>query len=188
VRMFYRLLIPAVAIAGCLVVAATVAPSRATPTPKAAGGANQRTSVEGCINQFVFNGVWRVKVLSVAPATVNDGVTVKGTGIRLQIRNGTSKDLELDNAGFDSNARGISLVYDDDSQYQLATVSGFYALQQVPPGGAYVTTLNFVTTHAPDTAKPAKLLIAQYPDKLHTPGVHFTTKSPSFRVHLDCKK
>ena len=30
-----------------------------------AGGANQRESLEGCMGQDFFNGIWRIKVLSV---------------------------------------------------------------------------------------------------------------------------
>ena len=171
-------------------IAASASPS-ATPTA-AAGGAFQRSSVEGCMNQFLFNGVWRIKVLSVYPAaSYNDGSQMTGVGVRLQVRNGTTKTLAPDATGFsDINGRGITLAYVD---YNTSNAVGAGTNlttglldKELPPGGASTIVVYF-PYGAEKTAKPVKLLIAV--DQHATNNyrhVIYSTKDPSFRVHLDC--
>lgn len=161
-----------------------------TPTP-AAGGAMQRSSVEGCVGDQLFDGIWRVKVLSVDPAaTYNDGTQSTGVGVKVQVRNGTSKEMAPDETGFsDINGRGIDLAYDDENTVNLANAGGYTENlmdKKLPPGGAATITLYF--PYGPDkTAKPAKMLIAVDPHaSTNYKHVKYSTKAPSFRIHLDC--
>jgi len=66
----------------------------ASPTP--AGGANQRASVEGCIGQTLFNGLWRLTVLKSEPTTNPDDSDYKNWGVTIELRNG-KKRVEFTN-------------------------------------------------------------------------------------------
>ena len=51
-------------------VAAAPGTTTAASTPNnGAGGANQKASVTGCVNEWLFNGVWRMRVTKVEPVT-----------------------------------------------------------------------------------------------------------------------
>jgi hypothetical protein len=171
-----------VLLASCslLLVFAAAAPARALATPPP-GGANQRVSVEGCQNQWLFDGVWRVRVSNVSPT---------GTEATLEVRNGTKDAMTPPDGGFAKiNGQGIDLAFDDGSVQNLdldATRESYRAelsTKKLPPGGGAKTTLRFA---APSnaSAKPVKLLIAV--DPAYNSYVHYPTKDPSFRVRLNC--
>ena len=61
-----------------------------TPTP-APGGAKQRQAVEGCLNQWLFDGIWRFRVTKVAP--INPDGMRPGYGVAVEVRNGTHATL-----------------------------------------------------------------------------------------------
>jgi hypothetical protein len=152
----------------------------ATPPP---GGANQRVSVEGCQNQWLFDGVWRVRVTNVSPT---------GTDATLEVRNGTKEAMAPPDGGFAKvNGQGIDMAFDDGSVQGLdlnATQESYrteLSYKKLPPGGSAKTTLHFA---APSnaSAKPLKLLIAV--DPAANSYVHYPTKDPSFRVRLNCTK
>jgi len=65
-------------------------------TPKRVeGGANQKSSVEGCINRWLFNGLIRMKVTKVTQATkpFSGDPGTAGYAVAAQIRNATHKDI-----------------------------------------------------------------------------------------------
>ncbi|GAC1571120.1 MAG: hypothetical protein NVS3B7_00800 [Candidatus Elarobacter sp.] len=178
----------AAAIAAALALPAA-AQSTTAPAP-AAGGSWQRSSVEGCTGAWLFNGVWRVRVLSVDPsASYNDGSQVQGVGVKLQVRNGTSKTIAPDDTGFaDISGHGIDLAYADENTVNaVGSGTGLSAQltdKKLAPGAASTVTVYF-PYGADKSAKPSKLLIAVDPTKNRT-KTRYTTKAPSFRVHLDC--
>jgi hypothetical protein len=170
-------------VAMCLSLAYAEAVPTTTP---AAGGAFQRSSVEGCANEYLFNGVWRIKVLSLdAPP----GGPIRVT---LQVRNGSHADYPgVMYTGFGGiNGALIDLVFDDQNTENMTNADQFVpynnsiAFKHVPVGGAVTGTLMF---SAPQNAasKPVKLLIG-YDPKANQQHAHYTVRDPSFRVHLDC--
>ena len=163
-----------------LAAAGPAAGRAATPPP---GGANQRVSVEGCQNQWLFDGVWRVRVSNVSPT---------GSDATLEVRNGTKDAMTAPDGGFAKvNGQGIDMAYDDGSVQNLdldATRESYrseLSYKKLPPGGGAKTTLHFAPP-SNASAKPVKLLIAVDPSA--NSSVHYPTKDPSFRVHLDCTK
>lgn len=150
-------------------------------TPQAAGGANQRVSVEGCMNEWLFDGVWRVRVTSAAP---------DGTDVTLEVRNGTKDTLSPPDSGFAKiNGQGIDLAFTDGSVQNLDIQATNYrdeiGYKKLAPGAGTTTKLRFA---APSSAgaKPAKLLIAVDPH--YNSYVHYSVKDPSFRINLACTK
>lgn len=161
-----------------------LAPAAARTAPRpVAGGANQRVSVEGCQNQWLFDGVWRVRVSNVSPT---------GTDAILEVRNGTKNALSTADGGLAKvNGQGIDMSFDDGSVQSLdldATRESYrseLSYKKLPPGGGAKTTLHFAPP-SNASAKPLKLLIAVDPSA--NTYVHYPTKDPSFRVRLNCTK
>ncbi len=166
-----------------LLVLASAGPAGARTAATVTGGANQRVSVEGCQNQWLFDGVWRVRVSNVSPT---------GSDATLEVRNGTKDAMSPPDGGFAKvNGQGIDMAFDDGSVQNLdldATRESYrneLSYKKLPPGGGAKTTLHFAPP-SNASAKPAKLLIAVDPH--YNSYVHYPTKDPSFRVRLDCTK
>jgi hypothetical protein len=163
----------------------------ATSTP-AAGGAMQRSSVEGCLGQWLFNGVWRVRVAHVnRNANYSTGGALHGVEIALSVRNGTSNTLAPNTTGFaDINGATITLAYDGDNVVALdgsadADYSAFW-FKPLPPGGSATVKLDFPYGSNRE-AKPVKLLIDVDPQSSgNTAHVRYSIGSPSFRIKLTC--
>lgn len=167
--------------ASFLVASSLAGSAAASPkTTTIQGGANQRPSVEGCTNTWLFDGVWRIRVTSVDPI---------GSAVTMEVRNGSHDSLTTYNSGFAAiNGQGIDLVFSDGSVRNLNIDTTKFREElsyiKLPPGGKATTTLRF-DPPADASVKPAKLLIKVDPKNSL---VHYTVKDPSFRVHLDCVK
>jgi len=159
--------------------------SSSTPLP---GGANQRSSVEGCMHQTLFDGFWRFKVTSVNLVKEFSYTDTKAWAVAIEIRNARTTDTTPALVGVGQP----QLVLADGTVLDMDTDSGIAYGRQVsyanlPPGGSAHGTLYF----RPDTntSKPDKLLLAVSP---RNPVYHtlwgYPVKDPSFRVHLNCTK
>lgn len=161
----------------------------------AQGGANERPSVEGCVNQWVFNGVWRLRVLRmervVAPFS-----GAPGYAVALELRNGSTRTLSPAMTGWDGNGRGIDLVADDGSKpvldvgdYQVGLV-----FKEIPQAASLSTTLKFYYPSGTDASRlrtPNKLLLEINPQVLRNNAamvgnLSYSVANPSFRIKLDC--
>jgi len=169
--------------------------AKTKPTP-APGGAMQRMSVTGCMNEFLFDGVWRLKVLSFEKGMYYG---TAGYAVKIQLRNGTSKQLQVSYTGVGGEyGRNINLIMSDDSSVPVETVgsnTGDYVAfikASAAPGSAVNSSLKFYPAQAVlDSAdiKPKKLLIEIDPKAIN-PNItlHYAIADPSFRVKLDCDK
>jgi hypothetical protein len=159
----------------------------AKPTPMA-GGANQKSSLEGCMNQWLFNGIWRVRVTGFEPV---DDFGTKGIGVKVEARNGTTKTLALGTSGVDGQGQGVDLITTDGDTLTL-DASGFQTslgYKQVVQGGAAKATLHFHFPAGSDTTKKPGKFIMQFNQKaVQVPGVKYPIKNPSLRVNLTCDK
>lgn len=144
------------------------------------GGANQVSAVEGCLNQQLFNGIWRLKVLDIT----QDGDAWMA---KVEVRNGSQQTLSLIGTGlpFDKN---FNLQLDTGNV--IAARSGAVDIRDRAfiQGAAYTTTLAFDTGGQP--GKPVKMVVVINADDpyLKSLKVSYSVKDPSFRVDLTCKK
>ncbi len=174
----------------------TLPGSSATPAsnPDATGGANARASLEGCIGETLFNGVWRVKTLKLE-AIKKDGDT-PGWGLTLEVRNGTKTTLTMTDAGVNGTGEGIQLAFADASTLNVDALEvQKLTFASLPPGGAVTQQLKFyypLGTSADAIKTPTKFLLEVDPkgigDSTRAKGVAFTVPNPSLRVRLDCQK
>jgi hypothetical protein len=160
-----------------LIVAATNAP----------GGSLQKSSLEGCMNQWVFNGVWRVRATSVQPIK-KEGVNYPGYAVTIQAKNGSQKTASWSYTGVSDP----SLVLDDgtvleqDTDSAISWHNDFY--KDLPQSAGFTHTLNYYATSTAALGKPSKLLIDADPKKEGSSAPRYTTPTPSLRIHLDCTK
>jgi hypothetical protein len=159
----------------------------------AAGGANQRESLEGCMGQDFFNGIWRVRVLSVEPL-VDDNGTV-GWGLTIEMKNGSTQTLMNVDTGISGTGEGIQLVLEDETilmvdPYDVQTLT----FASLPQGGGITHQLKFFPAFGsePNDAKPVKFLFEMKADgvaqSIQQAGVAYSTPKPSLRVQLNCNQ
>lgn len=148
-----------------------------------AGGAGQVVALEGGLNEWLFNGVWRMRVTAVRPN--DDGRP--GWLIDVELRNGTKADsLALDGTGFAS----VQLVMDDSNILQQPyNITDF--VRPVGQGSTIKTSLRYYDDDGGDR-KPVKLIVRITPDEgttnfMKRMKLGYTVPDPSFRFDLQPK-
>ena len=159
-----------------------------------AGGADQRAALAGCMNETLFNGLWRLKVLKVEALHKDDAPLAPGWGVTVEVRNGWTGTLSPGDSGFANDNMfvvepgGNSLAVDPYNE-QPFTYHSF------PQGGMFTYQLMFYYpygTTADQVHAPQKFLMGTDPSKIDSSlaaaGVHYSTPAPGFRVDLNCSK
>jgi hypothetical protein len=162
------------------------------------GGSTQANAQAGCMNQWMFNGVWRVRVTNVAPIPAGD---VSGWNVSMQWANGTNQ------AGIsptDTMKQDLVLALQNgDTLTATDSTRGNLNQQQLdfhtfPASGQFTYTQMFLLP-AGQTAdpnnKPVKLLVTFDVPKYRAnhPGSSarfWKLKTPSYnyRIDLTCTK
>ncbi|MDQ2873155.1 MAG: hypothetical protein M3R35_08525, partial [Candidatus Eremiobacteraeota bacterium] len=176
-----------VALVTALAIATHGAPAGAKPIPPA-GGSNQRSSVEGCIGQTLFDGFWRFKVTKLETAQEPGYTNLPAWAVTIEMRNARSADSTAALLGVGNP----ELVLADSTVVEMSTGSEIaYGTQMhykdLPPGASAHGIYYFRVES--NTSKPAKLLLGISPANAvtHAPW-GYPTHDPSFRVRLDCTK
>lgn len=149
----------------------------------APGGANQRASLDGCIGETLFNGVWRLTVSSVTP-TVRYNGQQKGYSVKLSWRNGTTKTIDALNTG----VKAITLALSDGNTLTSENEQDL-KYKSLPQAAGTNVALSFWADSAQTAAglaQPSKLLIEIAASGAAASGIAYTAPNPSFRVRLDC--
>jgi hypothetical protein len=157
------------------------------------GGSTQTSAQAGCMNKWMFDGMWRVRVTKVVfvPATAD---TPSRYDVTMQWGNGTSMSLAPN--GTQTNDPILQLK--DGTTIVASTGHGEMVLDSLtyhdfPPSGQFTYTQPFIQGDPPLTAdNPAvKLLItfdvADY-RKAHPDGELWRQKTinPNYRIDLTC--
>ncbi|WP_407543041.1 hypothetical protein Q0M94_25570 (plasmid) [Deinococcus radiomollis] len=158
------------------------ATTAASTTP---GGANQKASLEGCLGEALFNGVWRLTVNGVKPIMRYNGQQ-KGYSLALSWKNGTTKTVDALNTG----VKAITLVLADGNSLTSENDQDL-KYKALPQAAGATLELSFWADSAQSAAglgQPSKLLIDINASTAGSSGVAYSTTNPSFRVRLDCQK
>lgn len=176
--------------------AALCAPALGAPPQKTEGGSQQVSAQSGCMDQWMFNGVWRVRVTKVAyrPNTVPPNVN--GWDVTMQWRNGTGKPNLKPS---DTVKQPMVLqLQNGDTLATGDTTGGALNEQQLdfhafPASGQFTYTQSFFSVPALDpNNKPAKLLVtfdvAKYRAIYGKNADLFRLKTPgyNYRINLAC--
>ncbi|AZI43652.1 hypothetical protein EHF33_13580 [Deinococcus psychrotolerans] len=177
--------------------AVATAPSTSTPAANnGSGGVNQKASVSGCINEWLFNGVWRMRVTKVMPIKDEAGYNYgSGWGIAVEIRNGTAQTIRLADTGIVYNG-AMNLAFSDGDSWAKDTREGWQdkTYAKLPQGAGFLYTFRMYPeakmADADVLAKPPQKFLLENLKKIDSDlkNVGFTVPDPSFRVDLTCKK
>lgn len=181
---------------GAAVAALLISPALlgVTPTP-APGGATQRRAVEGGLNQWLFDGIWRFRVTKVEP--INPDGLRPGYGVAVEVRNGAHATLTPVFAGAD--AQGMQLQLDDGNTLDAKATTAAALIAQkitykelIQAAGVSVQLqfLGEVMAKPESLKKPLKLVfpIDPKPERAHPNLPQYAAGDPSFRVDLTCDK
>jgi hypothetical protein len=166
--------------------------------PQAEGGSTQVGAQSGCLNQWMFNGVWRVRVTKVAwrPATVPPGLAA--WDVTMQWGNGTDQQA-LKPTDTQKNHMVLALG-NGDTLTTGDTTAGALNEQQLdyhsfPASGQFTYTQSFFANPTLDqNNKPAKLLItfdvAKYRQAFGKNAKLFRLKTHgyNYRIDLTCAR
>ncbi len=158
------------------------------------GGTNQRASLEGCLGETLFNGVWRVKTSKLE--RIKKDESTPGWGLTLEVKNGSKATITPVDAGFDGTGQGIQLAFADASTLNVDAMDvQKLTFASLPAGGSVTQQLKFYYAFGTleETVKtPTKFLLEidakGIGDSTKAKGVAFSVANPSLRVRLDCQK
>lgn len=181
-------------------VAALCGPGVALAQPQAEGGSSQVGAQSGCLNQWMFNGVWRTRVTNVAFHPASAGSPgADAWAVTMQWANGTSvpeaspadtgaKDMVL------GLQNGDTITTTDSTIGNMSQQNLFF--HSFPASGQFSYTQYFLASNIDQNNKPAKLLVtfdvATY-KKNHT-GTSAkywrlsSTGGYNYRIDLTCSK
>jgi len=179
----------------------TVAPSAAgtmgNSGSSGAGGANQKASVTGCVGEWLFNGIWRMRVTKAEAATNPDRGNLPGYKVTVQLSNGTVQTLTPSDTGI-QYGNAYTVAFADGNSYAAPTSTNVAFLDKttarILQGASTLLEFGFWpddgrTLEAARANLPQKFLLEVDPKKLKKDlKVGFTVPDPSFRVDLTCKK
>lgn len=144
----------------------------------AQGGTNQNAAVEGCLNEWLFNGLWRFRVMK-----VESGSDPTGWKATIEVRNGSKADgIALAGTGWG----GMRIILDDGNAVDAQSDAVDIRDQGFLQGAGKSITSAFPSE---ETAKtPKKLFLLLDPKGLAGTSLRYAVADPSFRVKLDCTK
>jgi hypothetical protein len=149
------------------------------PGTQTTGGANQVAALEGCLGEWLFNGIWRIRVTDPQVMTGDRN----GMTFRFEFRNG-SKESGFAPSG--TGWGGLQLALDDGTTVGAANVNDITD----PPylsGGSHAQTIEFFWEDTQRT--PSKLIVLFNPKQMNTSAnVKFSVPDPSLRIKTDCQK
>ncbi|HXN08537.1 MAG TPA: hypothetical protein VN860_02620 [Candidatus Acidoferrales bacterium] len=145
---------------------------------------------EGCMGQWMFNGIWRVRVTKVDPLNDSGGKQI-GWLVTEQWRNGTDRKLAPGNTFAKDQvlvlANGAQIAATETTQGTLSSQDlGFH---DFPPSAQYTHLQKFIAAGALDASnKPAAVVIPfdAAKEAANKPLPPYSVNPPNFKIKLDC--
>jgi hypothetical protein len=156
-------------------------------------------SLEGCLNQTLSNGVWKVKAHQLIKSYPITGDTnFPGWSVTLEITNQSTTTIMLADGGFSDTGFDIQIAFADakvlrSESYDVQNLT----FASLPKNGSISHVVDFLypypTPKDLDLSKPpTELLIgnssSKISAKLKSKGVKFNTNLPGFKIDLTCSK
>ncbi|GGJ53925.1 hypothetical protein [Deinococcus roseus] len=150
------------------------------------GGSNQVDALQGCVNQDLFNGVWRLKVGEQHQQTDDDEYWFT----EFTVSNGSKYNLFLSQYIDSDKITVVDAAGKISSEnYIFEAVKNQVAGPQLPPGGSI--KLRLATRLRTITPPLSKILIqidaTRVPNGANIKKLPFV-KTPNFRIDMTCKK
>ena len=159
---------------------AVLAAGAIVPPAAASAQSNART---GCLNQWLFNGVWRAKVTKVEPIT--DGVNQTGWRVTEVWRNGTSRELAPADSAFKDQYVHLSSSALEVEEHNSQTL----VFNTMAPSGQLTYTATFFGPgmRVDPNDKP-KAVDVTFDGKVvaNSNKPHFTSNQYNFHYNLGC--
>jgi hypothetical protein len=164
---------------------------QATDTHVAQGGSFEIPAAQGCMNQWMSNGVWRVRATAIAPYFDPGGPQI-GWNVTEDWASMASKTIS---AG-DTNISIQQLVLGNgDTLLSDAGVTTAASLEKLlghtfAPSSSFTYQQSFLQIPFDAVDKPVKLIVTFDPtmEKLTTYKPQYTVNPPNFRIDLECTK
>jgi hypothetical protein len=151
-----------------------------------AGEADQRASLEGCLNEWLFNGIWRARATKVEPF---DEIGLKGWAVDFEVRNATNRTLEAWNAGF-KDSSSLTLAFADGSTQRMegnALARESYEAKiynaAIPQGAGVTTRLKHQQPHRRPHQAPCRDGYQQHQAEVQ-PGLQLPQPQPPLQAGL----
>jgi len=158
----------------------------------AEGGSTQMKAQPGCLNQWLFNGQWRVRVTKVAYHPGTADAPSSGWDVTMQWGNGTPFDGVTP---AQTNLQPLVLALANGDTMDASRTAVDLGGHAFPPSGQLTLTQPFLQVAPVDqNNKPAKLLVsfdvAGYKAYHGTDGKFWNQKTPgyNYRFDLTCDK
>jgi hypothetical protein len=162
----------------------------------AEGGSNQLAAQPGCLNQWMSNGIWKVRVTAVGLASSNFGWLVTQTWLNVSGHGATNDGNNDQGTKFlATHVTDEYLTTQGGKSGSSANAVGGLKLASKPggwdwkPGESWTFQQVFVWGNFDPTDKPIRLLVT-FDDKSQNAiaGVPHYRKPADFRIDLTCSK
>jgi hypothetical protein len=166
---------------------------QATGAQAAQGGIYEIKAVSGCLNQWMSNGVWRMRVTAIGPDNNNDP---SGPQIGWMVTEDWVSLVNRPIAPGDTNVTDQQIVLTSSdtiaSSNSAGTQMNFGQLvnRTFAPGSSFTYQQRFRQANLNFSDKPVKLIVTfdAVKEKTYTHAPQYTANPPNFRISFDCTK
>ena len=166
--------------------------SPASSGTQMSGGSVPLSALEGCLNQTLFNGVWRVKFSNLRLVPGESGARWH---IDLEVRNGTARMMTGADGLLLADSGHLAFVNADGAPMGWGTADElggqkFTFAQHLPSGIWKGTLTNVDGNQASASRRPVRLVWRLTPSEGgdFARALPWGAQDPSFRINLNCTK
>lgn len=162
----------------------------AAPAGAVAGGSQPLAALSGCLNQTLFNGVWRVRFsnLRLVPETGGSRWTLD-----LEVRNGTAKMMTGADGMLMADSAHLAFLGADGTPMNWGTTDELngqkFTFSQLPPSGVWRGVVTTIDGNSASAGRPPTRLlwrVAPAEGGEFARALPWGVKDPSFRIDLTC--